>query len=174
MPQVPSPRARVVPRVGSRGVISLFKQLNLKQEPGLLFHLFTPFFFPSLLLCLYTPAVQGQGGFRHVLDVCVTWGFLLPSAVPLLPHAASARGPGSPCENSPSTPAVPSVWRWQSRSLPWWEGAQPCSPAQAVLEAAQASAGAALLNHPFAVCNLSLCRGSWSTRGRFCLILLSK
>lgn len=43
------------------GVVSFFKQLNLKEEPGLLLHLFTPFFFPSLLPCVYKPAIEGQG-----------------------------------------------------------------------------------------------------------------
>lgn len=50
----------------------LLKQLNWKQEPDLLFHLFTPFFVLSVLPCIYKPATQAQVTVWHVLglDVC--------------------------------------------------------------------------------------------------------
>lgn len=93
------------------GVISfcLNSQLDLKQEPGLLFHLFTPFFFPSLLPCLYKPAVQEQVTFRHVLDLDVpmTRASLLPSAGSLLRRAALARSPRSPCGSRSSGAGFP-------------------------------------------------------------------
>lgn len=71
-------RSELMSQLGD--ISSLFKQLDWKQEPGLLFHLFPPFFFPSLLPCPSQPAGQGQVTFWRVLGLAVrvTCALLLP------------------------------------------------------------------------------------------------